>query len=188
MSLLNFLANQVASCAWPLACYFGIAISGCARCRGMLRSTTLARRTVSMKWVTPVLTRGQRLVLLTAVMAMQFVWVAGCATIQSALPAARAAEKLRLQTQEWQARGMRFADEYVGRVFEDATCFRVGFQEPDAQRLLSDWTLTQSNSAYTMAAGPSPFVNILDPVTLAVLSRMVVEDSVIPRFPEQGAK
>lgn len=121
-------------------------------------------------------------------MVMQLIWVAGCATIQNALPAARAAEKLRLQTQEWQARGMRFADEYVGRVVEDATRFRAGFQDPDAQRLLSDWMLTQSNSAYTMAAGPSPFVNILDLVTLAVLSRMVVEDSLIPRFPEQGEK
>ena len=120
-------------------------------------------------------------------MLMQVVWLAGCATIQSALPAARAAEKLRQQTQEWQARGMRFADEYVGRVIEETTRFRADFQQPDAQRLLSDWTLTQSNAAYTMAAGPSPFVNILDLVTLAVLSRMVVEDSLIPRYPRQGA-
>jgi len=178
----------MASGARPLACFSGIAISGCARCRGMLRSTALARHTVSMKWISPVLTRGQRLVLLTAFMVMQLVWVAGCATIQSALPAARAAEKLRLQAQAWQARGMRFADEYAGRVVEETTRFRADFQGPDAQRLLSDWMLTQSNSAYTMAAGPSPFVNILDLVTLAVLSRVVVEDSVIPRFPEQGAK
>ena len=140
-----------------------------------------------MQWVTPVLTRRQRQALLTALMVVQLVWVAGCATIQSALPAARAAEKLRLQTQEWQARGMRFADEYVGRVVEETTRFRADFQAPDAQRLLSDWTLTQSNAAYTMAAGPSPFVNILDLVTLAVLSRMVIEDSLIPRYPDQGA-
>jgi hypothetical protein len=140
-----------------------------------------------MKSVTPVLTRRYRRVLLAALMATQLAWVAGCATIQSALPAARAAEKLRLQTQEWQARGMRFADEYVGRVVEETNRFRADFREPDAQRLLSDWTLTQSNSAYTMAAGPSPFVNILDLVTLAVLSRMVVEDALIPRYPEQGA-
>ena len=140
-----------------------------------------------MKRVTHALSRRHRLAVLAAMMAIQLVWLAGCATIQSALPAARAAEKLRLQAQEWQARGMRFADEYVGRFIEETTRFRADFQEPDAQRLLSEWVLTQSNSAYTMAAGPSPFINILDLVTLAVLSRMVIEDSLIPRYPKQGA-
>lgn len=137
-----------------------------------------------MTWVSPILMRVQWLVLLTAFMVMQ---LAGCATIQSVLPGARAAEKLRQQSQEWQARGMRFADEYVGRVVEETTRFRADFRGPDAQRLLSDWTLSQSNSAYTMAAGPSPFVNILDLVTLAVLSRMVVEDTLVPQYPQQGA-
>jgi hypothetical protein len=137
-----------------------------------------------MMWMSPILLRGQRLVLLTVLMIMQ---LTGCATIQSVLPGARAAEKLRLQSQEWQARGMRFADEYVGRVLEETTRFRADFQQPVAQRLLSDWTLTQSNAAYTIATGPSPFVNILDLVTLAVLSRMVIEDSLVTRFPEQGA-
>jgi hypothetical protein len=118
---------------------------------------------------------------------MQLVWLTGCSTIQSVLPGARAAEKLKLQTQERQARGMRFADEYVGRVVEETTRFRADFRGPDAQRLLLDWTLTQSNFAYTMAAGPSPLVNILDLVTLAVLSRMVVEDTLVPQYPQQGA-
>jgi HAMP domain-containing protein len=128
-----------------------------------------------------------RAVVLVAMMAMQLVCISGCATIQSVLPGVRAAEQLKLQTQERQARGMRFADEYVGRVVEETTRFRADFPQPDAQRLLSNWMLTQSNSAYTIAAGPSPFVNVLDLVTLAVLSRMVVEDSLIPQYPEQGA-
>ena len=140
-----------------------------------------------MTWFVLARTRWHWRASLVALLATQLVWLAACTTIQQALPGARAAEKLRLQTQEWQARGMRFADEYVGRVVEETTRFRANFPGPDAQRLLSDWTLSQSNSAYTMAAGPTPFVNILDMVTLAVLSRMVVEDSLIPRYPQQGA-
>ncbi len=103
------------------------------------------------------------------------------------MPAARESEKLKLQLQEWQARGMRFADEYVGRVVEETGRFRVGFDDPARQLQLSNWMLTQANSAYTIAAGPSPVVNILDLVTLATLSRMVIEDTVIPLYPEQGA-
>lgn len=128
-----------------------------------------------------------RVAALTGVIALQLVLLVGCSTIQRMMPAAREAEKLKLQMQEWQARGMRFADEYVGRVVEETMRFRAGFEDPGAQLLLSNWMLTQSNSAYTIAAGPSPVVNVLDMVTLATLSRMVVEDTLVPRYPEQGS-
>lgn len=165
-------------------------VQGLADGGGVNLSTVLTRYTVTMNRFTHAPPGWHRLAILaalTAMTVMQLVLVSGCATIQSVLPGVRAAEKLKLQTQQLQARGMRFADEYVGRVVEETTRFRADFPQPDGQRLLSNWMLTQSNSAYTVAAGPSPFVNVLDLATLAVLSRMVVEDSLIPRYPEQGA-
>ena len=42
--------------------------------------------------------------------------------------------------------------------------------------------LAQANSAYTAAAGETPIVSTLDLMTLAALSRMVIEDSVMPVF------
>jgi hypothetical protein len=52
-----------------------------------------------------------RLAVLACVVLVQTVLLAGCTTIRSMMPSAREAEKLKLQMQEWQARGMRFADE-----------------------------------------------------------------------------
>lgn len=131
--------------------------------------------------------RWRRVAALTIVAALQVAVFSGCTTIRSMLPSARQAEERRLQFQEWQARGMRFADEYVGRVVEETVRFRAGIDDPALQLALSGWMLSQANSAYTSASGPSAIVNILDLVTLAALSRMVVEDTLHPRFPEQGA-
>jgi hypothetical protein len=132
-----------------------------------------------------------RVAALAVVMALQLVLITGCATIRSMMPAAREAaresEKLRLQMQEWQTRSMRFADEYVGRVVEETQRFRIEIDDPAKRLVLSTWMLSQANSAYTIAAGPSPIVTILDLVTLATLSRMVVEDTLIVRYPEEGA-
>ena len=58
--------------------------------------------------------------------------------------------------------------------------------DPEIRLALASWQLTQANAAYGNASGPSPVVNALDLVTLASLSRMVAEDSIVPRFPETG--
>jgi hypothetical protein len=110
----------------------------------------------------------------------------GCDTIRSMMPAAREAAEAQEKLTQLQARAMRFSDGYVGRVVEESSRFRRQFEDPDLRYILSGWMLTQANAAYSNAAGPSPVVNALDLVTLATLSRMVVEDTLVPRFSEAG--
>jgi hypothetical protein len=107
-----------------------------------------------------------------------------CQTIRSLTPAAKEAARVQEQMSQLQARVMRFADEYVGRVVEDSGRFREVVNDPTLRYVIAGWRLSQANSAYAIAAGPSPVVNALDIVTLATLSRMVVEDEILPRFPE----
>ena len=101
-------------------------------------------------------------------------------------PAARQAAEVKEQMDQLQARSMRFADEYVGRVVEDTSRLIRAQDDPQARLALASWQLTQANAAYGNASGPSPVVNALDLVTLASLSRMVIEDTLMPRFPEAG--
>ena len=82
---------------------------------------------------------------------------------------------------------MRFADEYVGKVLEETARFQRTVADPELRKIVAGWSLSQANSAYTTAAGESAVVSALDLVTLAVLSRMVIEDSVVPRFPSESA-
>lgn len=112
--------------------------------------------------------------------------LAGCNMIRQMLPSTKIAQDTKLRQQQLQARTMRFADEYVGRVVEEATRFRADLEDPKFRYVISGWTLSQANSAYSSAAGETPTVNALDLVTLAVLSRMVIEDTLLPAFPEQG--
>jgi hypothetical protein len=81
---------------------------------------------------------------------------------------------------------MRFADQYVGFVVEEAARFEQAAANPELRVLVANWKLSQANSAYSIAAGESAVVSALDLVTLAVLSRMVVEDTVVPRFPDDA--
>ena len=111
---------------------------------------------------------------------------AGCSTIRQMTPAARQAAEVKEQMDQLQARSMRFADEYVGRVVEDTSRLIRAQDDPQARLALASWQLTQANAAYGNASGPSPVVNALDLVTLASLSRMVIEDTLMPRFPEAG--
>ena len=82
---------------------------------------------------------------------------------------------------------MRFADEYVGKVLEETGRFQRTVDDPELRKVVAGWSLSQANSAYTTAAGESAVVSALDLVTLAVLSRMVIEDSLVPRFPSESA-
>ena len=110
----------------------------------------------------------------------------GCNTIRQMTPAARQAAEVKEQMDQLQARSMRFADEYVGRVVEDSSRFIRAQDDPQIRLALASWQLTQANAAYGNASGPSPVVNALDLVTLASLSRMVIEDTIVTRFPETG--
>jgi hypothetical protein len=107
-----------------------------------------------------------------------------CQTIRQVMPAAREAQRVQEQMSQLQARVMRYADEYVGRVVEDSARFRETVDDPNARYVIAGWRLSQANSAYAIAAGPSPVVNALDIVTLATLSRRVIEEQLLPRYPE----
>ena len=113
--------------------------------------------------------------------------LAGCSTIRSMMPSAREAKRLQQSQRQLQAKCMRFADQYVGFVVEEAARFEQGAANPELRVLVANWKLSQANSAYSIAAGESAVVSALDLVTLAVLSRMVVEDTVVPRFPDDAA-
>ncbi len=111
----------------------------------------------------------------------------GCSTISSMMPKAREAKQTQLEMRQLQAKCMRFADDYVGSVVEETTRFHRAFVDPELRQFIARWTLSQANSAYTIASGDSAVVSALDLVTLTVLSRMVVEDSIVPRFPSESA-
>src|SRR5262245_2623786 len=123
----------------------------------------------------------------TAVILATLIALGGCSTIRSMMPSAREAKGLQEKQRQLQAKCMRFADHDVGRVVEESTRFERAAANPELRTLLSSWRLSQANSAYSIAAGESAVVNALDLVTLAVLSRMVVEDTVVPSFPDDGA-
>jgi hypothetical protein len=108
----------------------------------------------------------------------------GCQTIRQAMPSAKRAGELKQQMDQLQARAMRFADEYVGRIVEDSARFTRALDDPEARYVLAGWRLSQANAAYANASGPSPVVNALDLVTLATLSRRVIEDILVPLYPE----
>jgi hypothetical protein len=123
----------------------------------------------------------------TALILAALIALAGCSTIRSMMPSAREAKQLQEKQRQLQAKCMRFADQYVGRVVEESTRFERAAANPELRTVLSSWRLSQANSAYSIAAGESAVVNALDLVTLAVLSRMVVEDTVVPRFSDDAA-
>ena len=109
--------------------------------------------------------------------------MAGCETLQSWTPSARKAEKAGVELQQLQARNMRFADDYVGRLLEAESVTRPLLTDPDQRMLISGWLLGQANAAYIAASGENPIIGALDLVTLASLSRMVVESWLVPRYP-----
>jgi hypothetical protein len=86
------------------------------------------------------------------------------------------AERRAQQLQELQAKVMRFADQYVGRMIAPINMLQSA-DSTAAERLAAQtWKVSQATSAYTIASGSNPHANALDCIVLATLSRMVVED------------
>ncbi len=75
-----------------------------------------------------------------------------------------------------QSQSMRFADGYASRIAEATEDFRRLEPTPEARRAAVKWKLSQATAAYIDASDASPVVGGLDLVTLATLSRAVVED------------
>ena len=116
------------------------------------------------------------------------VQLAACSSLRQALPANKEAQQHAADLQELQLKVMRFADEYVGRVFEPIQQFQASASTPEERLTAQTWRLSQSTSAYTIASGPNPVTNALDMVVLATLSRMVMDDSwVSEKYGERAA-
>ncbi|NJD32129.1 MAG: hypothetical protein FIB04_09605 [Gammaproteobacteria bacterium] len=112
--------------------------------------------------------------------------LAGCKTIEDMTPSARKAEETKPLLVQRQARNLRFADEYVGRLIEAVRDTEPMVMDAGQRYVLSGWLLEQANAAYISASGDSPVVSSLDLVTLATLSRMVVEETIGHRLPPQA--
>jgi hypothetical protein len=111
---------------------------------------------------------------------------AGCNTLRQMTPSSRKSEEVKTQLVQQQARNLRFADEYVGRLIEAVRGGEPLVFDPAQRYVLSGWLLEQANWAYIDAAGESPVVSSLDLVTLANLSSMVAADAVGGRLPKQA--
>jgi hypothetical protein len=90
----------------------------------------------------------------------------------------RAREQVR-QLQELRQKCERYADRFAGTVLESLMPAVDRSDDPQTYNDLSYWALTQLNSAYTIATGPSPVLCQLDFVVLATLSRFVIEDTLV---------
>jgi hypothetical protein len=75
-----------------------------------------------------------------------------------------------------QSQAMRFADGYAARIAEATEEFRRREPTPEARLAAIKWRLSQATAAYVDASSANPVVGALDLVTLASLSRAVVED------------
>ncbi len=118
---------------------------------------------------------GSRTAFLIALMALTFA-LEGCSVLAQLRPSYRAAEERAQKMQELQLRVMRFADGYVGRVREATSAYQASAVTTQARLDAQEWKVQQSNAAYTIASGSNPFINTLDIVVLATLSRMVIDD------------
>jgi hypothetical protein len=114
--------------------------------------------------------------------------VTGCKTVREATPASRKSEDAKTALVQRQARNLRFADAYVGRLIEAVHDNRELDADPARRYVLSGWLLQQANAAYVDATGESPMVSSLDLVTLANLSSMVAEASAGDRQIAQPAR
>ena len=114
--------------------------------------------------------------------------LAGCGTIRGLFPESRKEAVTATRLLQLQARNMRYADLYVGTLLEATR--RLETMEPDAQQryALSGWLLANANTAYSNATAENAVVGCLDLVTLATLSRMIVEHVGPDRFPDQAAE
>jgi hypothetical protein len=103
--------------------------------------------------------------------------VTGCGLWSKVTGEERRAEQQAQQLNKIQQTCQRFADGFAGQVLESVGPIMKRATDVTIVDQLSYWQITQLNSAYTIATGPSPVLCQLDFVVLATLSRMVVEDT-----------
>ncbi|MGO9037369.1 MAG: hypothetical protein ACLPX1_05005 [Steroidobacteraceae bacterium] len=114
------------------------------------------------------------------------VWVlGGCSTIRQVFhtddKSTKAAEQLQIQ----QHRVMRFADEYAGAIALPIRALQASTDNAEDRLAAQEWLLSQTTAAYIIASGPSPVVNTVDMIVLAMLSRLVIDEAwVKERFGE----
>ncbi len=113
--------------------------------------------------------------------------VAGCQTVHDLLPESRKEQAASARLLQLQSRNMRFADEYVGRLLRVTRSAEYSMTDAQQRYMLSGWLLAQANSAYIDASGESPIISTLDLVSLATLSRMIVEEFAPEQMPDQAA-
>lgn len=113
--------------------------------------------------------------------------IAGCGSIRGMFPENRKSEARATELLQLQARNMRYADLYVGTLAETTARLESEDSDPAQRYALSGWILAQANAAYSDASAENAVLGTLDLVTLATLSRMIVETSGPARFPDQAA-
>jgi hypothetical protein len=106
---------------------------------------------------------------------LMLAWLTGCTILPRLFGHGRAEQRAQ-QLQELQAKGMRFADQYVGRMIAPINALETADSTAAERLAAQSWKVSQATSAYTIATGSNPRANALDFVVLATLSRMVVED------------
>ena len=112
----------------------------------------------------------------------------GCQTLHDLSPEARREEEVAARQRQLQARNMRFADEYVSLLIRATREAENTLTDPQSRYRLSGWLLGQANTAYIDASGENAVVGAIDLVTLATLSRMVMEDTAPKLMPDQAAQ
>ena len=105
--------------------------------------------------------------------------VSGCGLWSKVTGEEQRAQKQAQELSQIQQTCQRFADGFAGKVLEFVSPIMKRSADLAIVDGLSYWQITQLNSAYTIATGPSPILCHLDFVVLTTLSRMVVEDTLI---------
>jgi hypothetical protein len=103
----------------------------------------------------------------------------GCGLWSKVTGQERRTEKRAEQLDQLQQTCQRFADSFAGQVLESVGPLVTRTTDATIADPLNYWQITQLNSAYIIATGPSPILCQLDFVVLATLSRMVVEDTLV---------
>jgi hypothetical protein len=116
---------------------------------------------------------SRRLALMTLMLLLA--GLTGCTILPRLFGNDHAAQRAQ-QLEELQAKVMRFADGYVGRMIAPVAAFQTVDSTATERLAAQAWKVSQATSAYTIASGSNPQANALDFVVLAALSRMVVED------------
>jgi hypothetical protein len=111
----------------------------------------------------------------------------GCDTIRGLFPESRKEQEAAVKLLQLQSRNMRYADEYVGSIVESTRHIEIDDRDATSRYALSGWMLAEANAAYTYASAGNAIIATLDLITLATLSRMVVEQAGPTRFPDQAA-